>query len=70
MEEDREKNMKKTNTGSKKLTLNVQTIRMLTSQDLTLVVGGACRKGTNPSVIIPNPKNGGGKAVNAGPPTC
>ena len=58
--------MKKTNAGSKKLSLDVQTVRTLTSQDLTLVVGGACRKGTNPTVVIPDPENRG----NAGPRTC
>lgn len=50
--------MKKTaNASSKKLSLNVQTIRTLTSQDLTLVIGGVCQHGSNPSAIVPAPLN-------------
>lgn len=59
--------MKKTsNATSKKLSLNVQTIRTLTSQELTLVIGGVCQKGSDPSVVIPDPDLN----RNAGPQTC
>ncbi len=46
--------MKKTgNNKRNKLTLRVETVRTLTSQDLTLVVGGACKHGTANSSVPP-----------------
>jgi hypothetical protein len=43
--------MKKT--VKSKLNLNRETVRALTNQDLTLVVGGACRHGTTNSKVPP-----------------
>jgi len=64
--------MKKTiNAASKKLSLNVQTVRTLTSQELTLVVGGMCQHGSDPSVIVPGPGvAGGGDGKPPHIPTC
>ena len=46
--------MKKTENGKRsKLTLNLETVRTLTNQDLTLVVGGACKHGTTNSKVPP-----------------
>jgi hypothetical protein len=36
-----------------KLKLNRETVRALTNQDLTLVVGGACKHGTTNSAVPP-----------------
>ena len=44
--------MKKT-LRTNKLTLNRETVRALTTQDLTLVVGGACKHGTTNSAVPP-----------------
>jgi natural product precursor len=56
--------MKKT--AKTKLNLNRETVRALTNQDLTLVVGGACRHGTTNSAVPP-PEEGDGRHV---PTTC
>jgi hypothetical protein len=46
--------MKKTDNGKRsKLTLNLETVRTLTNQELTLVVGGACKHGTGNSTVPP-----------------
>jgi len=58
--------MKKTANGKRnKLTLNLETVRTLTSQDLTLVVGGACRHGTTNSSVPPPDEN-----IERGHTTC
>lgn len=62
--------MKKTSNGKRnKLTLSLETVRTLTNQDLTLVVGGACRHGTTNS-SVPPPDTKPGARMNVGHPTC
>lgn len=60
--------MKKTR-RSNKLNLNRETVRALTNQDLTLVVGGACRHGTTNSAVPP-PEETGLARLERHHPTC
>ena len=50
-----------------KLNLNRETVRTLTKQDLTLVVGGACKHGSTASVVPPPGEDTG---VFKDHPTC
>ena len=60
--------MKKT-LRTNKLNLNRETVRALTNQDLTLVVGGACRHGTTNSAVPP-PDEDTVCRLDRGHPTC
>ena len=62
--------MKKTDKRTK-LTLNRETVRNLTEQELTLAMGGACRHGTTNSVVPPPDKDKAVARLDAGGhPTC
>jgi hypothetical protein len=62
--------MKKTDNGKRtKLTLNRETVRTLTEQELTLAMGGACRHGTTNSAVPPPDENGLVR-LDRGHPTC
>jgi natural product precursor len=52
-----------------KLNLNRETVRALTKEDLTLVVGGACKHGTTNSAVPP-PSEDTVAGLDRGHPTC
>jgi hypothetical protein len=62
--------MKRTVTSSKpgKLSLNYETVRILTSQELSVVAGGACQKGSVKTQVVPPQAHNETPA--AWPPTC
>jgi hypothetical protein len=62
--------MKKTaNAKRHKLTLDIQTVRTLTSQDLNLVIGGACQHGSQKTITrAPWLRHAGGPHPDI--PTC
>lgn len=48
--------MKKTSKiEGRKLSLRLETVRSLTREDLTLVVGGVCKLQSDPSLVLPPP---------------
>lgn len=61
--------MKKT-TRPKKLALRLETVRVLTSQDLLLVAGGACKDMSQKSVTRPPDPPGAALDAAPRPKTC